>query len=107
MDEPLFYIAPAILFMVLALPLYFKWIPPNHFFGYRISHAFKSKDNWYFLNRCFARINFITLGTFIILITTINFLGFIDTYEFLWFYLLLVSIVFPWLYVAIRHRKPI
>ena len=45
----------AALFVLLSLPLLFEKIPPNWFYGFRIPRAFESEDNWYRINKYFAR----------------------------------------------------
>lgn len=37
--------------ILLSLPLLFRFIPPNGWYGVRIPAAYKSPDNWYRINR--------------------------------------------------------
>jgi hypothetical protein len=40
---------------LVSLPLLFKWVPPNRFYGVRIPAAFRSERNWYAINAYGAR----------------------------------------------------
>jgi hypothetical protein len=44
-------ISCGILFVLLSIPLAAKKIPMNNFYGFRISKAFESEENWYEINR--------------------------------------------------------
>ena len=42
-------IAPVIL-ALLALPLVFRWVPPNHLYGFRTSRTLADRELWYRVN---------------------------------------------------------
>ncbi len=44
-------IFPAVLFILISLPLILEKIPPNAFYGFRIRKAFLSDENWYQINQ--------------------------------------------------------
>jgi hypothetical protein len=44
-------IAVGILFILISIPLVIKKIPMNSLYGFRISKAFESEENWYEVNR--------------------------------------------------------
>jgi uncharacterized membrane protein len=48
-------IGAGILFVILPLPLYFKKIKMNHWYGVRIPKSFKSEKNWYRINQYGAK----------------------------------------------------
>lgn len=42
-------IAPIVL-AILALPLVFRWVPPNHLYGFRTTRTLADQDLWYRVN---------------------------------------------------------
>lgn len=44
-------IAVGILLMLISIPLVKKKVPMNRLYGFRISKAFESQENWYKINR--------------------------------------------------------
>ena len=49
MLRALFLGLPALIF-VLGLPLAFRWVPPNRFYGFRTRTSFSTLDAWYQIN---------------------------------------------------------
>jgi uncharacterized membrane protein len=47
----LIYIAAGGLFILLGVPLYFRWIPPNRFYGFRTARTLADPAVWYPVNR--------------------------------------------------------
>lgn len=45
----------SILFIVIAIPLILKKVPPNAFYGFRVSKSLKSPENWYGINAYWAK----------------------------------------------------
>lgn len=45
----LFLVSGLIMFGV-SLPLIYRKIPPNHFYGFRVKASFVSKEHWYAIN---------------------------------------------------------
>ena len=39
------------LFILISIPLVMKKVPANNFYGFRISKALESEENWYEINR--------------------------------------------------------
>lgn len=40
-----------IVFILISLPLVYKRVPMNHYYGFRIAKSFSSEENWYEINR--------------------------------------------------------
>jgi hypothetical protein len=53
--------------LLLSLPLMFRWIPPNRFFGLRIPSTLRTQSVWYDANALSARHLF-ALGAFLVLL---------------------------------------
>jgi hypothetical protein len=53
--------------IVLSLPLLWRWIPPNRFFGLRIPSALRNKSVWYDANALHAR-HLLSLGLLLVLL---------------------------------------
>ena len=51
--------------VLLSLPLMFRWIPPNRFFGLRVPSTLRNKSVWYDANALTARHLF-ALGAFLV-----------------------------------------
>lgn len=47
----LLYITAGGLFILLGLPLYFRWIRPNRFYGFRTPRTLANPEMWYPVNR--------------------------------------------------------
>lgn len=45
------YTSVAGLLILLGLPLYFRWIPPNRFYGFRTGRTLAKPEVWYAVNR--------------------------------------------------------
>ncbi len=61
------YITLGLLIIVLHVPLYFQLIGPNPHWGVRIAKSFECKENWYRINRYWAK-QAIVWGGFIVLL---------------------------------------
>ena len=55
------------LLVLLSLPLMFRWVPPNRFFGLRIPSTLRNRSVWYDANALSARHLF-SLGLFLVLL---------------------------------------
>ncbi|MEO6053256.1 MAG: SdpI family protein [Chthoniobacterales bacterium] len=53
---PWLNIGVALLIMLLCLPLIFRQIPKNHFYGVRFFQSYKSEKNWYAINEAGGKI---------------------------------------------------
>lgn len=53
--------------VLLSLPLMFRWIPPNRFFGLRIPSTLRNTSVWYDANALSAR-HLSALGVFLVLL---------------------------------------
>jgi hypothetical protein len=53
--------------VLLSLPLMFRWVPPNRFFGLRIPSTLRNRSVWYDANALSARHLF-SLGLFLVLL---------------------------------------
>jgi SdpI/YfhL protein family len=51
--------------VLLSVPLMFRWIPPNRFFGLRVPSTLRNKSVWYDANARSARHLF-ALGAFLV-----------------------------------------
>jgi uncharacterized membrane protein len=47
----LIYIAAGGLFVLLGMPLYLRWVPPNRFYGFRTARTLVDPSVWYAVNR--------------------------------------------------------
>lgn len=43
------------LFILMAIPLFLRKIPPNPYYGVRLAKSFKSAHNWYEINAYYAK----------------------------------------------------
>jgi uncharacterized membrane protein len=87
-----FYIFLGLVLVLVDIPLYFKLIGPNQFYGLKIPKAYQSEKNWYDLNKYCAKQG-IMWGSFIVLLGLCCFLPLSDDY---WFY---VALILPFLAV--------
>jgi uncharacterized membrane protein len=53
--------AVGILLVLLSIPLVMRWVPPNHFYGFRVPSVFRDRSVWYDVNAA-AGWHFIALG---------------------------------------------
>ena len=53
--------AVGILLVLLSIPLVMRWVPPNHFYGFRVPPVFRDRSVWYDVNAA-AGWHFIALG---------------------------------------------
>lgn len=47
----LIYVAVGGLLILLGLPLYLRWMPPNRFYGFRTARTLNDRAAWYSVNR--------------------------------------------------------
>jgi hypothetical protein len=64
-NRPMEAIGP--LLVLLSLPLMFRWVPPNRFFGLRIASTLRNRSVWYDANALSARHLF-SLGLCLVLL---------------------------------------
>ena len=53
------------LLVLLSLPLMWRWVPPNRFFGFRVAATLRSRSVWYDANALSAR-HFFVLGLLLV-----------------------------------------
>ena len=60
-------LSSGLLAFVVSLPLAYRKVPMNHFYGFRIEEAFESKQRWYDINafggRQMAAWSWLVIGT--------------------------------------------
>jgi len=57
----LFFLGNSLVWVTIGLPLYFKKVPPNRFYGFRTPATLSSEKIWYPANQRLGR-NFASLG---------------------------------------------
>ena len=50
MEHPTFLLAMSVVTALLALPLVFKLVPPNHLYGFRTPRTLANRELWYRVN---------------------------------------------------------
>jgi hypothetical protein len=53
------------LLVLLSLPLMWRWVPPNRFFGFRVAATLRDRSVWYDANALTAR-HFLVLGVVLV-----------------------------------------
>ena len=51
--------------ILMSIPLIFRWVPPNRFFGFRIPATLKNESVWYDVNAGSGRL-FLVLGVLMV-----------------------------------------
>ena len=44
-----------ILLLLLSIPLALRWVPPNHFYGFRVPAVYRNPSVWYDVNAAWGR----------------------------------------------------
>lgn len=57
--------ALGIILIVTSIPLLLRWVPPNHFFGFRIPATLRDRSVWYEANGLCAR-HMVLLGVLLV-----------------------------------------
>jgi uncharacterized membrane protein len=53
--------------VLLAIPLIFRWVPPNRFYGFRVPATYRNRSVWYDVNALCGR-HLVMLGLSLVLL---------------------------------------